>query len=196
MRKKKRTKKRTAPSSSFTSTRKLAVIGIGNPLMGDDAAGILALEKLLKTDLPRGTKIIDAGTGGMSLLHILSKYDAVVIADAVDMGLRVGQVRVFSPNEVVPGKTRERFSIHEGDFLEVVKVAQQLDECPEKIRICAIQPKLIKPSSGLTREVQEALPRLAQRVTSELWKFDQTRSKHDASKVHLSRKRFGYAFFQ
>ena len=176
MRKKKTIRGRTSPSSLITSTRRFAVIGIGNPLMGDDGAGILAL-RLLETGLPEDTEIIDAGTGGMSLLHILSKYDAVVITDAVDMGLRPGQVRTFSPNQVTPTKTKQRLSIHEGDLLEVVKIAQQLDECPEEIRICAVQPRLICPNRGLTREVEEALPHLARAVSSELRKFDRKCNK-------------------
>jgi len=38
---------------------RLAVIGIGNPLMGDDAAGIIVLQGLRKADLPPDTELID-----------------------------------------------------------------------------------------------------------------------------------------
>ena len=151
------------------AARRLAVIGIGNPLMGDDAAGIIVLQGLRKADLPPDTELIDGGTGGLSLLHTLSKYDAVVIADAVDMGLQAGQVRVFSPNDVVAIRGPQRLSAHEEDFLEVVRLVDQLDESPPKIRICAIQPKQIDPNVHLAKEVQEALPQFTRTISLELW---------------------------
>lgn len=162
-----------APQKTKIKTRKrqLAVIGIGNPLMGDDGAGIQALELLTPKDLPKNVKIVDAGTGGMSLLHILSNYDAVVIADAVDMGLRPGEVKAFSPNDVISLKNTRNISTHETDILQILTLAQQLQQCPGRITICAIQPKLIAQTTGLSTEIRKRIPDLIALISSEIWKY-------------------------
>jgi hydrogenase maturation protease len=143
---------------------KAAIIGVGNPLMGDDGAGILVLKMLIGKGLPRGIEIVDAGTGGMTLLHLLTKYDPVVIVDAVDMGLKPGELRTFSPDDVISLKEERKFSLHEADVFEMIMIARQLGQCPAKITICAIQPRTIRSARGLSREVREKMPDLVARV--------------------------------
>lgn len=152
---------RSVGKSVAAQELRVAVIGVGNPLMGDDGAGIAVLKLLSKRDLPRGTEILDMGTGGMALLHALAHFDAIVIADAVDMDTKPGTVRTFSPDDVVSVKELRRLSLHEGDIFETIVLARQLGQCPEKITICAIQPKSIAPKIGMTRSVRGKLPMMA-----------------------------------
>jgi hydrogenase maturation protease len=143
---------------------KAAVLGIGNPLMCDDGAGIEVLDALRKMTLPAGVEILDCGTGGMTLLHALADYRAVVIADAVDFGGKPGEVKSFSPYDAVSVKELKRLSLHEGDAFETIVLARRLGQCPERIVICAIQPKRIEPRHGMTRDVRTNLPELASHV--------------------------------
>ena len=39
------------------------ILGIGNPLMGDDGAGIMAARMLAESKLPDNVKVLEAGTG-------------------------------------------------------------------------------------------------------------------------------------
>jgi len=71
----------------------MAVIGIGNPLMRDDGAGLSVIDLLSRE--PKNVAIVDAGTGGMMLLHILPDLDVAVIVDAVDFGGKPGEIRTF-----------------------------------------------------------------------------------------------------
>ena len=132
--------------------------------MADDGAGIAVLELIMGMGMPKGVDVVDAGTGGIALLHILANRDAVVIADAVDMGLRPGIVRIFSPDDVVSVKELKRLSLHEGDVFETIVLARRLDQCPAKIIICAIQPKSIAPKIGLTAPVRKGLPEFARAI--------------------------------
>ena len=134
--------------------------------MGDDAAGILVLKMLSEKGLRRSIDVVDAGTGGMTLLHLLTRYDSVVIVDAVDMGLKPGELRTFSPDDAISIKGERKFSLHEADVLETIMLARQLDQCPAKIAICAIQPRTIRPTRGLSKEVREKMPDLVDCVLS------------------------------
>ena len=46
----------------------LAIVGVGNPLMGDDGVGIAVIRELGKESLPAGVELFDGGT---SLLDVL-----------------------------------------------------------------------------------------------------------------------------
>ena len=134
-------------------------------MMADDGAGIAVLELLAEKKVPGGVDVIDAGTGGMSLLHVLADFDFVVIADAVDMGMRPGTVRSFSPDDVVSVKELRRISLHEGDVFEILIVARRLGQCPDNVVICAIQPKRVEPGIGLSPPVREGLRRLSSAIS-------------------------------
>jgi hydrogenase maturation protease len=101
----------------------------------------------------------------MALLHLLAKYGAVIIADAVDMNLKPGAVRAFSSDDVISVKELSRLTPHEGDILKVLSLAKKLGQSP-KITICAIQPNEIRPTENLSNEVKRKLPDFAARVAS------------------------------
>ncbi len=64
--------------------KSILVLGIGNPILTDDAVGILVVRKLHDID----ADIEEAAIGGMSLLDLILGYDAVVIVDAVKSPLK------------------------------------------------------------------------------------------------------------
>jgi hydrogenase maturation protease len=134
------------------SVSKLAVIGIGNPVMGDDGIGPRLVSEL-EGSLP-GVDLIDLGTGGMRLVHVLASYDSVVIIDSADMGLSPGECRVFSPQEVKSLKETRAYSLHDWDLMRSIEISKQLGEAPERILILAVQPGLLGMGEGLSPEVQ------------------------------------------
>lgn len=134
-----------------------AIIGIGNPMMADDGIGPrLILE--LEGSCP-GVDLIDMGTGGMQLVHVLAKYDSVVIIDSVDMDLSPGVLRIFSPEDVVSLKETRAYSLHDWDLLRSIEISRNLGEAPEKILIFAVQPASLEMREGLSPEVEGDVPR-------------------------------------
>jgi hydrogenase maturation protease len=142
--------------------KRITVIAIGNPLMRDDGAGVSVLQLL--SGIPEEVAIIDAGTGGIGLLYILSNLDAAIIVDAVDFGGQPGEVRTFPLSQVISTKALPGLSLHEGDILKTIEMAQRLSQCPNEIVICAIQPEEIAEGICLSKPVKKALPKLARVV--------------------------------
>ena len=59
------------------------VIGLGNPLMGDDGAGVAALERLRdEWELPPEVELVDGGTWGMNLLPLVESAPRLILVDA------------------------------------------------------------------------------------------------------------------
>lgn len=134
-----------------------AVIGVGNPMMGDDGIGPRLLAELEGS--VSGVDLVDIGTGGMQLVHMLARYDAVVLIDAADMGLPPGQCRVFSPGDVVSLKQTRAYSLHDWDLMRSIDISRSLGEAPESVRIFAVQPASVEMREGLSPELEREVPR-------------------------------------
>jgi hydrogenase maturation protease len=131
--------------------KKAAVIAVGNELMSDDGVGPCVLKTLSAESLPESFDLIDGGTGGMSLLHIIKDYNQVIFIDCADFGGVPGAVKVFSPEEVHSLKT-VRYSLHEADLREVIQLSKKIQKVPETMVIIAIQPKRIEIGLPLSEE--------------------------------------------
>ena len=151
--------------------KKKAVIGIGNPLRSDDGIGITLIEKLRhqKETLPSGLDLIDGGTGGMNLVHILEKYDEVLVVDAVDFGLTPGDIKVFNILDVKSDKSSIVFSTHEDDLLKIVKLSKELKKCPENIIIFGIQPKNVSFGQKMTEEINNSVDFIFKELEKEIF---------------------------
>ena len=76
-----------------------ALVGVGNPLRGDDAAGVMVAQRLRDCD---GLRVYDAG---VSPENIVGKVCAarpakVIVVDAVDFGASPGAAAWFGPEEI------------------------------------------------------------------------------------------------
>lgn len=145
---------------------RVAIIGIGNPMMGDDGIGPWLVSQLegsgLKADL------IDVGTGGMELVHMLARYDAVIIIDAVDMDLSPGESRVFSPDEVVSLRETRGYSLHDWDLMRSIAISAELGEAPERILLFAVQPGSVSMGEVLSPALEKRIPTYIQGIRSSL----------------------------
>jgi len=134
-----------------------AVIGVGNSMMGDDGIGPRLIAELEGT--VSGFDLIDIGTGGMQLVHVLARYDAVILIDAADMGLPPGECRAFSPEGIVSLKQTRAYSLHDWDLMRSVQISRSLGEAPGRILVFAVQPASVEMREGLSPELEREVPR-------------------------------------
>jgi hydrogenase maturation protease len=160
------------PSNNFVCRmkKKIAIIGLGNPLRGDDGVGLLLLQYLQqnKKELPQTIDFIDGGTSGMNLLHILEQYDTVLLLDAVDFKGTSGEIKKFSMDEINNQKIRLSLSTHEPDFLTVFSFLKELNKAPTHLMIFGVQPKDTSYGMRLSKEVKCVLPKLQKQVLKEI----------------------------
>jgi hydrogenase maturation protease len=164
----------TDPSSPSPAT---LVIGIGNPLRGDDGLGSRALEMLAREDIPEGVELMELGTPGWGLVTTLQDRQRVVIIDAVRMGQKPGAWRRFSPQEVRFITQDETLSMHEPGLAESLELAQALDWLPDEIIIYGVEPTSTGFGSGLSPEVEGAIPTLITNILGDLWKTPKTKNE-------------------
>src|SRR5690348_18483909 len=77
---------------SDAATVHTVVIGLGNPLMGDDGLGLAALARLEQEwQLPPEVELLDGGTWGMNLLPVIEDAQRVLLIDAIHADLPAGR---------------------------------------------------------------------------------------------------------
>lgn len=134
----------------------IAIIGVGNYLMGDEGAGIHAIEKLRALSWPDNVEIIDGGTAGVGLLHLIDGRDIAIIVDCADFGGAPGEIRIFDPDSLKKD-ARTEAGLHATNLLTALELAKKTVRYPKKVRIIGIQPKTISMGIVLSPEVKAAL---------------------------------------
>lgn len=133
------------------------VLGLGNPIMGDDGLGLAALERLRQEwQVPPDVRPVDGGTWGMRLLPLIEQADAVLFLDAIDGGRGPGQL-IHLGREALPRGLGHKLSSHQVDLREVLAVLALRERMPRLIAAIGLQPARIELSTSLSAEVAGGL---------------------------------------
>jgi hydrogenase maturation protease len=148
---------------------RIAVIGIGNVLAGDDAVGPHVVRVLeARYDLPEGVQVIDAGTPGYDLTAFLVGLDAVVLVDAVKARGAAGELRVYDKAALLEKKPVLAMSPHEPGVREALLNADFMGVTPAVVRLVGVLPAATDTGIGLSPEVRAAVPAAVEAVAREL----------------------------
>lgn len=132
------------------------IIGIGNYSMADDSIGLRIVEHIVRNGLDKGFEAVDIADEGMRLLFYLKQEtEKIVLIDAVDLGLAVGDCLLFEPKDVETTKETQRLTTHEGDILKILEFARNLGYPVPPITILGIQPGNLEPGMELSPALQE-----------------------------------------
>ncbi len=139
--------------------RSVLILGVGNPLAGDDGVGVRAIEGLAAGDLPEGIRLLDAGVLGMDILAWIQPDEPVVILDAVhgpgEPGTlyRLGLDEIASPRE-------PPLSVHDLGIADALAAARLMGR-PLRGALLGVEPARIEAfTAGLSPPVAAALPAL------------------------------------
>lgn len=132
------------------------VLGVGNPLRGDDAAGLVAAERL-DGRLHEGdaTGLLDAWEGA----------DAAIVIDAVRSGAAAGTVhRLDASAEPLPASLRTSTSTHAIGVAEAIELARALGRLPRRVVVYGIEGGRFEAGAPLSLEVAAAVDRVVESV--------------------------------
>ncbi|MGC1120493.1 MAG: hydrogenase maturation protease [Candidatus Methanofastidiosia archaeon] len=149
---------------------KILIMGIGNPILTDDAVGILVVRELKDVQ----AEIVEASIGGFSLLDHIRGYDVVIIVDAVKLGNPPGTISVL--NEPQVPKALHTSSSHDVSFSEALSLGKILfpEEMPSRIVVVGIEVSDTETFSETpTGPVQKAVPEAANLVSQLLERMTQ-----------------------
>ncbi len=147
----------------------IVVLGLGNPLMADEGIGVHLIEALARrAERWPGVDFVDAGTGGMSVLHLIEGRDRAIFIDCAFMGQEPGTLRRFTPEEVRSTKILAHQSLHDADLLRILSLAEQLGQCPERVVIFGIEPQVVELREGISPVLLDETEHYLSEISSEL----------------------------
>lgn len=148
------------------------VVGLGNPLMRDEGVGIQVVTRLERSYASAcRVDFLDAGTGGVALVHAMADRQKVVFIDCARMGQSPGIICRFEADDVSSTKDMPEMSLHEADLMEIIRLADQLGQCPDEVVIFGIEPKSVQPGHELTSELEGKVSGYVRKVAREFRDF-------------------------
>jgi hydrogenase maturation protease len=151
--------------SDNSAATKIAVIGIGNILFGDEGLGVYGVAYLQANyDFFPALDLIDGGTLGMNLVDVLLSYRKVLILDTISVDDADAAGTVYDlPAEVLQGLGSYRRTAHEIEVLQALELASLAGEAQSlaEVRIIGMVPQTIEQvQMNLTTAVEQAWPDL------------------------------------
>lgn len=147
---------------------KTLVLGLGNPILGDDAVGLRVAE-LVRACLPPewGGDVDEDYWGGLRLMERLAGYDRAILIDAVCSGqYPPGTVLCLRPDDL---PTQHTASAHDVNLPTALRLAQALGVKMPAIEIIAVEAESVLDfADHCTPAVEAALPAAVQAVLAAL----------------------------
>lgn len=146
----------------------VVIIGIGNPMRGDDGIGPAALACLEKTNFARRHQEVELvcldGEASRLIETWCTRHLAIVI-DAVQFGSAPGSIhRLELGRDPLPSWAAETSS-HSAGLAEAVELARTLRRLPEELIVFGVEPADLTLGARLSGPVRAALPTLIRHVT-------------------------------
>ncbi|UCD14860.1 MAG: hydrogenase 3 maturation endopeptidase HyCI [Candidatus Omnitrophota bacterium] len=143
--------------SNFQAKRKIIIVGIGNILRGDDAIGPAIIENL---NGKVGAVCIDAGSAPENYIGKIIKEDpdAVLIIDAVDLGLEAGSYDLLVNSDILSSG----FTTHDLSpdmFINFLKKETNAD-----IYLLGIQPQRVSFGDEMSQRVKKRIIEISELI--------------------------------
>jgi hydrogenase maturation protease len=144
------------------------VVGIGNELRGDDAAGLLVARLIRQRAEHEGIAVIEHEGEAIGLLELWEGAQAVVLVDALRSGAAAGTTRrIDASRDPVPAQLLGSHSTHALGIAEALELARAIDRLPERVTLYGVEGADFAAGAGLTQDVSQALEVLAEQVLGE-----------------------------
>lgn len=148
--------------------KRTKVIGLGNPILGDDGVGWRVADEIEHTLLEKGypfqsqtIQIEKASLGGLSLMELMIDVDQAIIIDAIETHqFPIGTVRKLMLEDIPDLNSGHTASTHDTSLANAIEVGKLMGaHLPESIFIISIEAEnLFEFSEELSPCVEQAIP--------------------------------------
>ncbi len=147
---------------------KTLVVGLGNPILGDDGIGWHIAQKLQQIkSIPSDVTIECLAIGGISLMEALIDYDRAILIDAiVTHQTPIGSVNQYRLEELPNPTSGHLSSAHDTSLINALQVGKAMGaHLPQEITVVTVESeKVYDFSEELTADVAAAIPEATRRI--------------------------------
>lgn len=150
--------------------QRIVVLGLGNLMRTDDAAGMHALTILAGDNrLPSEIRFVEGGTLGLELLYHVEHASLLLVLDAVDAHESPGTLMLFRGESVETLPCGR--SIHLLGLADLLSALRLTGRSPSEVMLIGIQPESTEWGTELTPMVNAALPAMIEACIHHLDEF-------------------------
>ena len=162
------------PRHAGGTARKTLILGLGNPIVRDDAVGLRVAQVLRSRLADRGDiEVAEDYWGGLRLMERMVGYQRAVVIDAIRTGAAPGTVHRLRVDDI---PTQRSASAHDVNLPTALALGRQsgLDlPSDDRIALVAVEAQdIIHFGEDLTPEVEASLGEAVRRVMEILDEFD------------------------
>ena len=147
------------------------VLGIGNPILGDDGVGFHIAQELAKEIKDENIDVKDTSIGGLNLLELIVGYNKVIIIDAImTQDGEAGEVYRLGPEDIGE-PAQSTISAHHLNLLTTIKLGKKLfpKKMPGEVIVFAVEiQEVTEFTEEMTRKVKEAISKVVNLVLEEM----------------------------
>lgn len=137
------------------------ILGVGNTLLGDEGAGVHALDLLAaRLGEQPGVTLLDGGTLSFTLLPRLEDAERLIVFDAARLDAPAGTVRCFEGPEMDEFIGRPNCSVHEVGLVDLMNMSRLSGRFPRHRALIGIQPEFVgwrdSPSAPVAAALEKA----------------------------------------
>jgi hydrogenase maturation protease len=145
----------------------ILVLGIGNILLRDEGVGVVAARELQDRLYSDAVDIVDGGTSGADLLDFIAERRKVIIIDSIDADAEPGTIFKLKPEDL-DYNDNYNLSLHQLGIAQTLRMAACLGCEPQEVVIIGVKPFDLSPGIGLSKHMQEVLPKIIELVIKEI----------------------------
>jgi hydrogenase maturation protease len=145
---------------------KTLVLGLGNPILGDDGVGWKVAEAV-QAILGDSVEVDFASLGGLSLMERVLGYSHVVLVDCMETGeFPIGTVRSMPLAELANPMAGHSASAHDTSLITALQAAQTMGaDVPDRVDVVTIEASVTYDfTESLSPEIAAAVPLAVQEV--------------------------------
>lgn len=146
---------------------KTLILGLGNPILSDDAAGLEVARRVHTLLGRKDIDLIEAATAGLQTLQLLLGYERAVIIDVIPDEEHIGKVYRLSPQQFGDPSSGATHGVGLGQAIQWGRKAGL--DVPQTVTIYAIAVK--DPwtfGEKLTPQMAKALPAVVREIADDL----------------------------
>lgn len=160
-----------------------AVLGLGNPLLADDALGLVALERLVQQyELDASVSLHDGGTWGMQLMPMIEEAERVLFLDAIDRNEAPGTLVRLEGDEI-PATLSKMLSPHQLDLTNVLAMTRLRGTFPKVLVALGVQPLTTETRVALSPIVAARVDDVVAAAVAQLEAWGHTVRRRDPSEI-------------
>jgi hydrogenase maturation protease len=166
---------------------KTLILGTGNLLLSDEGFGVHFIRHLEQHyQFPQEVELLDGGTMGLMLTHVIEEADRVYIVDALvppdpppdrNLSASVTSIRGEPGSPLSHRYAKEDFllkriplklSPHQAGIQEMLLVSELRGRCPKEIFLLGVIPESLAPGCELSPRLEQRLGEMADDLVAEL----------------------------